>query len=81
MVGLNVTHLTMMDQDYLRSLEAIGNKAGKLIGEITKFYLAANGGVTMPTHDPSAIMYYVEPQLFTSKPVHLYIQTEVDFLL
>ncbi len=70
MVGLDVTEATLMDEPFFEALRASGAKFGQFIGSIVPFYQhfhhtaygLMNGSTN--THDPSAIMYLLDPTLF-----------------
>ncbi len=70
MVGLDVTEATLMDEPFFEGLRSSGAKFGRFIGSIVPFYQhfhhtaygMMNGSTN--THDPSAIMYLLDPTLF-----------------
>eukprot|EP01104_Vermistella_antarctica_P018432 TRINITY_DN681_c2_g1_i1.p1 TRINITY_DN681_c2_g1~~TRINITY_DN681_c2_g1_i1.p1 ORF type:complete len:327 (+),score=57.55 TRINITY_DN681_c2_g1_i1:159-1139(+) len=65
--GLQVTrniYLTDSDWEHIRD----ANAAGKFLYEVTRFYVAMQkkmGRDTMPLHDPSIVLHYLRPSLFT----------------
>jgi len=80
-VGLDVTEKSVMSPDYHQSLFDAGNPAVKLIERILPCYqsyfdkfLALNGHTY--THDPSAISYVINPELFTTKEAPVFVATE-----
>jgi purine nucleosidase len=81
MVGLDVTKQTVMDLDYLARLAQAGNPATSLITRILPFYQNAHDryyqmGGYIHTHDPSAIAYLIDPDLFQTKKMPVYVETE-----
>eukprot|EP01095_Lingulamoeba_sp_RSL-Kostka_P012288 TRINITY_DN483_c1_g1_i4.p1 TRINITY_DN483_c1_g1~~TRINITY_DN483_c1_g1_i4.p1 ORF type:complete len:348 (-),score=114.30 TRINITY_DN483_c1_g1_i4:155-1198(-) len=81
MIGLNVTSHLRVDDNYLKGLNDIGNKSGKLIYQIVQFYKQAQiihaNLDTIPMHDPSAVMYHVRSDLFKDvRKARLYLECE-----
>lgn len=77
MVGLDVTHKTVMNGAYMERLKAAGNPHTDFIYAITRHYMglyAARGVDGMPVHDPSAIAYLIDPSLFTTKLVYVDVE-------
>ena len=77
MVGLDVTHKTVMNGAYIERLHAVGNAHTDFIYAITKHYMqlyASRGVDGMPVHDPSAIAYLIDPTLFTTKKVYVDVE-------
>ncbi len=80
MVGLDVTHKTVMSQAYLDSLYRVDNAATDLIRRIVPFYqqfFARFGGFHggIPTHDPSAIACVLDPTLFRIERLPVWVET------
>ena len=80
MVGLDVTMQTVMTDDYLASLNVPGSTEGEFIYRISRFYrdfhhrhYGMNG---IHTHDPSAIAYVINPDLFTTRRGPVRVITE-----
>jgi purine nucleosidase len=81
MVGLDVTHQTIMSRSYLAELARVKNPATDLIRRIVPFYqdfFARFGGFGdgIPTHDPSAIAYLLDPSLFRVERMPVLVETE-----
>lgn len=80
MVGLDVTEATIMTEGFLRSLKATGSRAASFIYDITRFYQKFHydlyGVDDIHTHDPSAIMYALDPTLFTTVQGPMRVLTE-----
>lgn len=80
MVGLDVTHKTVMSKAYLDALYAVKNPATNLISRIVPFYqqfFARFGGFGdgIPTHDPSATGYLLDPSIFEAKRMPIFVET------
>jgi inosine-uridine nucleoside N-ribohydrolase len=74
MVGLDVTHKTIMTPAYLARLEAIGNPVSDFISAIHPFYLRfhqEHGLDGFYVHDSSAIAYIIDPTLFKTQAYHV----------
>ncbi len=81
MVGLDVTHDTVMSNEFLASLTAANTPAAELIGRVVPFYQAFFGkfggfGNGIPTHDPSAIAYLIDPSLFRAERMLVWVETQ-----
>ena len=92
MMGLDLTNQTIADMNIIHRMEAIGNKAGKLFGDIMRFTLETQKKFNQleagPVHDVTAMAYVVAPELFTVEPAYVqvcldkgicYGRTECDF--
>lgn len=81
MVGLDVTHKTIMSRAYLTALLRVRNPATDLIRRIVPFYQAffskvGGFGDGIPTHDPSAIAYLIDPSLFHVERIPVWVETQ-----
>lgn len=81
MVGLDVTMKCVMSKAYLNNLSRAGNPATDLIGRILPFYQAYHDQVhgmqgAIHTHDPSAIAYLIDPSLFQTKQLPVYVEVD-----
>jgi uridine nucleosidase len=80
-VGLDVTEKTVMTPEYHRSLFKAGNPAVQLIEKILPCYqhyfdkFEGLHGSTY-THDPSAISYVINPDLFKTREAPVFVATE-----
>ena len=81
LVGLDVTHKTIITPEFQQMLFKAGNPAVELIAKILPCYqnffanlYGLNGAIY--THDPSAISYVITPDLFTTKEVPVFVETE-----
>ena len=79
MMGLDLTNQTVCTLDIIERMEAIGNKAGKLFGDIMRFTLETqkrlNGLEAGPVHDVTCVAYLIAPELFTVKNANVLIDT------
>lgn len=85
MVGLDVTMKCVMTNRYLEALGEVGNPATDLISAILPFYQnyhdeAYGMGGDIHTHDPSAIAYLLNPRLFQTENLPVFVETEGNCL-
>ena len=79
-VGTDVTRKVMLDEKDLAALAEKNPAAGGFTQEMTLFYLnfhreaGMEGGFFI--HDPSALMYVVKPELFTTKRAAIRVVTD-----
>jgi uridine nucleosidase len=81
MVGLDVTMQCIMSAEYLNQLGQCGNPATDLIRRILPVYQEFHHkiyglGGAIHTHDPSAIAFLIDPDLFRTEDLPVYIETE-----
>lgn len=78
MMGLDLTNQALADMNVIERMESIGNKAGKLFGDIMRFTFrsqaAVNGLAAGPVHDVTAVVYLFAPEVFTTKPAYVEIE-------
>lgn len=80
MVGLDVTHNTVMSQEYLDALLQVENPATDLIRRIVPFYQSffsrfGGFGGGIPMHDPSTVAYLIDPSLFRVERMPVWVET------
>ncbi|MCX8024768.1 MAG: nucleoside hydrolase [Thermanaerothrix sp.] len=81
MVGLDVTTRVVMTPDYWDGLYRAGNTATDFLRAITPFYQQFHdqfygmGGATH-THDPTAVVYLLAPELFETRRLPVYVETQ-----
>lgn len=79
-VGLDVTHETVMTESYLSSLQGRGGKVGDFLWQATRhyqdFYQSVDGINGVYAHDASAIVYAIEPEAFTLRAGPVRVVTE-----
>ena len=80
MVGLDVTTQVRMNRSHLERLRKAGMPVGDFLATIMPHYLdryreryGLNG--EMFVHDPSAMIYLIEPSLFTTQQVYIDVET------
>ena len=76
MMGLDLTNQALADMRVIERMEALGNKAGKLFGDIMRFTLESqriNGLSAGPVHDVTAVVSLFAPELFEMKPAYVEI--------
>lgn len=74
MMGLDLTNQALADMSIIERMEALGNKAGKLFGDMMRFTFQSQrifGLEAGPVHDVTAMAYVVRPDLFTTKPAYV----------
>ena len=79
MMGLNLTNTALADINIIERMEAIGNKAGKLFGDIMRFTLNSQSVVGMgagPVHDVTAVTYLVAPEIY--KTTDAYVEVDIS---
>jgi len=78
MMGLDLTNTALADMHIIERMESIGNKAGKLFGDIMRFTFrsqAVNGLEAGPVHDVTAVTYLVAPELYRTQKMYVEIDT------
>lgn len=76
MMPLDLTNTALADMQIIERMEAIGNKAGKLFGDIMRFTFksqAANGLSAGPVHDVTAVTYLVIPEIYNCQDMYVEI--------
>ncbi|WP_025763522.1 nucleoside hydrolase [Dyadobacter tibetensis] len=82
MAGLDVTHRALVFQEDIIQFRKIGTQTGKVAADLldffSKFYrenrLELNGGAAL--HDPCAIAWLMEPEIFKSKACYVQVETQ-----
>ncbi|MCE7041518.1 pyrimidine-specific ribonucleoside hydrolase RihA [Dyadobacter sp. CY312] len=82
MCGLDVTHKALVFQKDIDLLRSIGNNTGKAAADLMDFFsifyrtnrTELDGGAAL--HDPCAIAWLIEPEMFTSKPC--FVDVEIN---
>jgi len=80
MMGLDITDQTVCTPTIIERMEAFGNKAGKLFGDIMRFTLhsqyVAYGLEAGPVHDVTSVAYLINPDLFTTQD--MYVEVDIN---
>lgn len=74
MMGLDLTNQALADMSVIERMEGLGNKAGKLFGDMMRFTFETQrmfGLTAGPVHDVTAMAYVVEPDIFETKPAYV----------
>jgi purine nucleosidase len=70
-VGLDVTHETIMEREYFETLREEAGEVGEFVYAVSRYYLdfhkSHNGTYASPAHDPSAVAYLLRPDLYTTR--------------
>ncbi|MBO4918628.1 MAG: ribosylpyrimidine nucleosidase [Erysipelotrichaceae bacterium] len=78
MMPLDLTNTALANMKIIERMEGIGNKAGKLFGDIMRFTFssqAVNGLDAGPVHDVTAVTYLVAPELYKTQDMFVEIDT------
>ena len=82
---LDVTHKVITNTEITNRIENLGNKSGKLVASMLKFYnrfdenkYGSDGG---PLHDPCTIAYLLDSELFIGKQVNVSVETKSELTL
>jgi purine nucleosidase len=79
-VGLDVTHETVMSEAYLSALQGRGGRVGDFLWQATRhyqdFYSSVDGINGVYAHDASAIVFAIEPAAFTLRAGPVRVVTE-----
>jgi ribosylpyrimidine nucleosidase len=78
MMPLDLTNTALADMQIIERMEGIGNRAGKLFGDIMRFTFssqAVNGLAAGPVHDVTAVTYLVAPELYRTQDMYVEIDT------
>lgn len=77
MMGLDLTNQTVCTMDIIERMEAVGNVAGKMFGDIMRFtYKTQNevyGLAGGPVHDATCIGYLIDPTAYTLQDMYTVI--------
>lgn len=80
MMGLDLTNQALATMDIIERMEKIGNKAGKLFGDMMRFTFKSQnecfGLEAGPVHDVMTVAYLVAPEIFSLKP--MYVEIDID---
>lgn len=74
MMGLDLTNQALADMSVIERMENIGNKAGKLFGDMMRFTFESQkilGLSAGPVHDVTAMAYVVREDIFETKPAYV----------
>jgi purine nucleosidase len=78
MISLDVTHRAISTPERIAAIRAIGSSIGALVADLLDYYgkyeRERYGWAGCPLHDPCVIAYLLEPNLFTSRPLHVEVE-------
>lgn len=79
-VGLDVTHETIIDDPFFDALRETAGTAGEFIHQISRFYVdfheRVKGERSCPMHDSSAVAYLLRPSFFATKDAAVRVVTK-----
>lgn len=79
-VGLDVTHEAVLNEDFFERLRGTADDAGELIYQISRCYLdfheRINGTRESPMHDSSAVACLLAPAAYTTRSAAVRVATE-----
>ena len=79
-IGLDVTEQSIFTREYLEALRNDANEIGEFIWDVSRFYLRfyskRMGYEACHVHDPSAIAYVINPDLFTLREGPIRVVTD-----
>lgn len=82
MCGLDVTHRAQIYREDVEAIRNIGGKVSTMVAELCDFFFLFHekfGFKGSPLHDPCAVAYITNPELFTAKKCHIDIETKGEF--
>ncbi|RQD70284.1 MAG: pyrimidine-specific ribonucleoside hydrolase RihA [Tindallia sp. MSAO_Bac2] len=82
MCGLDVTHQAQIYDDEIESIRSQGGKVSVMVAELLDFFAKFHkqlGFEGSPLHDPCAVAWLIKPELFTSRHLHVDIETRGEF--
>jgi pyrimidine-specific ribonucleoside hydrolase len=82
MSGLDVTHKALFYEEDVETVRSMGKKVSSMVVELLDFYYKfyrKMGFDGMPLHDPCAVAYVINPEIFTTKKCHVDIETRGEF--
>lgn len=79
LITLDMTHQVLTTPERLAKFRAMGTSVGNLAADILAHYgrleVARHLGKGYPLHDPCVIAYLLQPDLFTTKPFYVEVET------
>lgn len=73
-MGLDLTNQAIATMDIIKRMESIGNKAGKLFGDIMRFTFNTQRVYELeagPVHDVTAMAYVIDKDLFYTRSAYV----------
>lgn len=82
MSGLDVTHKARIYKEDIAKIKSQGGKVATMVGELLEFFIKFHqelGWDYAPLHDPCAVAWLINPEMFTSKEYFVEIDTDGQF--
>lgn len=80
MAGLDVTHKAQIREKEIERIKSQGGKVAVMVGELLEFFIKFHKEVCgwdfAPLHDPCAVAWLMNPDMFISKKLNVCIDTE-----
>ncbi|MGB5822935.1 MAG: pyrimidine-specific ribonucleoside hydrolase RihA [Proteocatella sp.] len=80
MSGLDVTHKAQVYPEDIKRIKDQGGKVAVMVGELLEFFIKFHkeicGWDFAPLHDPCAVAWLINPDMFTSKKLNVQIDIE-----
>jgi len=80
MMGLDVTHKVMVNDEIIENIKKNGNKSSYFFADLMNFYSKFHRKLyeieESPLHDPCVIAYLIDPSLFKGKFVNVEVEKE-----
>lgn len=82
MIGLSITEKVVATKEVINRITVIPNKAAALFMNVLGFYAQSNKQLyayeASPVYDPAAIVYLINPALFTTKSMYVEIELKSE---
>ncbi|MDW7670140.1 MAG: pyrimidine-specific ribonucleoside hydrolase RihA [Bacillota bacterium] len=82
MCGLDVTHKALIFDEEIEQIRTQGGKVSVMVAELLDFFAKFHsemGFEGSPLHDPCAVAWLIDHDLFTSQLLHVDIETDSEF--
>jgi inosine-uridine nucleoside N-ribohydrolase len=83
MVGLNLTHQTIVTPAEIERIRAIGSRTGQIVTELLEFHCGEYrrhwGMAGAPLHDPCAVAWLIDPSLIAGRSLHVTVELRGDY--
>lgn len=85
LIPLDITHQVLTTSQHLDAFRAMNTPIGHAVADLLAFYGKAElerfDGKGSPLHDPCVIAYLIRPDLFTSEPLYVEVETQSEITL
>lgn len=84
MAGLDVTHKALIYKEDTERIRNVGNKVAVMVAELMDFFEKFHmdmGFEGSPLHDPCAVAYLINPDIFTTKKAKVNVETKGEHTL